>query len=51
MSDLCPDLLDHLTGLGLMLSYEFVKLSGGQIDIESNVGKGTTFHTKFKSGT
>lgn len=39
------------TGLGLMLSYEFVKLSGGQIDIESNVGKGTTFHTKFKSGT
>ena len=39
------------TGLGLMLSYEFIKLSGGQIDIESNVGKGTTFHIKFKSGT
>ena len=38
------------TGLGLMLSYEFVKLNGGQIEIESNVGQGTTFHTKFKSG-
>lgn len=38
------------TGLGLMLSYEFSKLNGGQIDIESNLGKGTTFHTKFKSG-
>jgi signal transduction histidine kinase len=38
------------SGLGLMLSYEFVKLSGGQIEIESNVSKGTTFHTKFKSG-
>lgn len=38
------------TGLGLMLSYEFVKLNGGQIDIESSLGKGTTFHTRFKSG-
>lgn len=38
------------TGLGLMLSYEFVKLNGGQIDIESILGKGTTFHTKFKIG-
>lgn len=38
------------TGLGLMLSYEFVKLNGGQIDIESSLGNGTTFHTKFKSG-
>lgn len=38
------------TGLGLMLSYEFMKLNGGQIDIESSLGKGTTFHTKFKSG-
>ncbi len=38
------------TGLGLMLSYEFMKLNGGQIDIESSLGKGTTFHTKFKRG-
>jgi PAS domain S-box-containing protein len=37
------------TGLGLMLSYEFMKLNGGQIDIESSLGKGSTFHTKFKS--
>ena len=38
------------TGLGLMLSYEFVKLNGGQIEIESKVGKGTTFNTRFKGG-
>ncbi len=38
------------TGLGLMLSYDFMKLNGGQIDIESSLGKGSTFHTKFKSG-
>ena len=38
------------TGLGLMLSYEFMKLNGGQIEIESSLGKGTTFHTKFKCG-
>lgn len=36
------------TGLGLVLSYEFIKLNGGQIEIESSLGKGTTFHTKFK---
>lgn len=35
------------TGLGLMLSYEFVTLNGGQIDFESTEGKGTTFHMKF----
>ncbi|PZR05143.1 MAG: hypothetical protein DI539_25160, partial [Flavobacterium psychrophilum] len=39
------------TGLGLMLSYEFIKLNDGQIDVESSIGKGTTFHTKFKSAT
>jgi PAS domain S-box-containing protein len=38
------------TGLGLMLSYEFMKLNGGQIDIESSLGKGSTFHIKFKNG-
>ena len=38
------------TGLGLMLSHEFIKLNGGQIDIESIVGKGTTFNVKFNSG-
>lgn len=37
------------TGLGLMLSYEFIKLNGGQIKVESILGKGTTFKTKFKS--
>jgi signal transduction histidine kinase len=38
------------TGLGLMLSFEFVKLNGGQIDIESILGKGTTFNAQFESG-
>lgn len=37
------------TGLGLMLSYEFIKLNGGEIKVESVLGKGTTFTTKFKS--
>lgn len=37
------------TGLGLMLSFEFLKLNGGQIEIDSNLGKGTTFRLVFKS--
>jgi signal transduction histidine kinase len=38
------------TGLGLMMSNEFMKLNGGQIEIESSLGKGSTFYIKFKSG-
>lgn len=38
------------TGLGLMLSYEFIKLNGGQINVESKLGKGTTFYVRFKKG-
>ena len=37
------------TGLGLMLSYEFIKLNGAEIMAESILGKGSTFKTKFKS--
>jgi signal transduction histidine kinase len=38
------------TGLGLMLSYEFVKLNAGQIEVDSILGKGTVFKVKFRSG-
>lgn len=36
------------TGLGLLLSYEFIKLNGGQVFVESKLGKGTTFFVRFK---
>jgi signal transduction histidine kinase len=36
------------TGLGLMLSYEFVKPNGGHIEVESVLGKGTTFKTSLQ---
>lgn len=32
------------TGLGLSISYGIIKNLGGQIKVESEVGKGTTFH-------
>ena len=34
-------------GLGLNLSHEFIKLHNGSIDVESEVGKGTTFKVYF----
>lgn len=37
------------TGLGLILSYEFAKANGGQLEVESSVGKGTIFYVRFKS--
>ena len=35
------------TGLGVSISYGIVKDYGGSIDIESEIGKGTTFKLTF----
>jgi YesN/AraC family two-component response regulator len=32
------------TGLGLVIAYEFIKTNDGTIQVESELGKGTTFH-------
>ena len=37
------------TGLGLMLSYEFVQLNNGSIDVQSESGEGTTFRIRLKT--
>lgn len=38
------------TGLGLMLSAEFLKLNNGEITIESEIGKGSQFKIRLKRG-
>ena len=38
------------TGLGLILSYEFVKLNDGNMEVESTTGKGTIFRVILKGG-
>jgi len=35
------------TGLGLSIAYGIVKRHGGEFQVRSRVGKGTTFHVKF----
>jgi signal transduction histidine kinase len=34
-------------GLGLAVSYEIIKAAGGNIEVESEVGRGTTFRVKL----
>ncbi|MBA3901579.1 MAG: MCP four helix bundle domain-containing protein [Bacteroidetes bacterium] len=36
------------TGLGLCLTKEFIEQNGGEISVESEVGKGTSFHIRLK---
>jgi signal transduction histidine kinase len=38
------------TGLGLFISRRFCQMMGGDIDVESESGKGTTFTVKLPAG-
>ncbi|MBI5095475.1 MAG: PAS domain-containing protein [Candidatus Hydrogenedentes bacterium] len=46
-----PGAQDPGTGLGLYIVKEMLRLHGGQIDVESEVGSGTTFTVRLPLGT
>ena len=45
--ELPPNMVNQGSGIGLSITQEFVKLHGGSIDVESQVGKGSTFIVKL----
>ena len=42
---------DQGSGLGLAVAYSIVKKHGGDIDVESEIGRGTTFHVYLPAST
>jgi nitrogen-specific signal transduction histidine kinase/CheY-like chemotaxis protein len=42
---------DQGSGLGLAVAYSIVKKHGGHIDVESEIGRGTTFHVYLPAST
>jgi two-component system sensor histidine kinase/response regulator len=37
------------SGIGLQLTYDFIKLNGGRIEVQSAIGKGATFLLYLKN--
>lgn len=42
-NDVSPSILNQGSGIGLSIAKEFIELHGGTVEVESEVGKGSTF--------